>query len=261
MSLNETQEDLEDAIKESLSTIAGGYPIDELGEEFQNISLLFQALAISRLLNELDVGGAYRALRNSVFSRRYFLRKTIEKKSKDVIYTASSRSEALFDAIVCSDYHLAEEIKKLSPNAWAPKGEYEDDFHYFVFVHELVTPNSSLLIDYLKNYEDVVDEADCRFRLCKAILNIKTLDNFWVAFDGLLELRKAEIEVVTFGELWVEPRRKIFIEGLAWLKMAKERKFLKGDNEFSLCPSTLLATKPKQKADDLFYDLDKIINP
>src|SRR5262245_53803675 len=99
-----------DAIQEQLSIVAAGHAMNVMGEDLQWLSQAFEARGIYHRLLDLDVPAFAMNLQRSAQARRYFLRKSREQGSKDALFVALSRSNAIFDCVAGGDWRLAMEI-------------------------------------------------------------------------------------------------------------------------------------------------------
>jgi len=254
--LGELKEDLLEDVQDNLSVLVAGYPISELGELFQDLEQQFQALGICRLLSDLDLEGFYRALWGAANSRKYYLNKCKEQNCSSEIYSALSRTESIFDAIVCRDFDLVNDILALSPDSWITSGEYEDDYYYYLFLHKLFNGNNekAKLDKLLGRYLFILgDDGEPRFRLCKFLLSNN--EQFLLAFDDFLDQKQELIEKIPFGNSWVVPKNKVFIEGLAWIIIANKYGVEGLSKEYIFCPSVIVDNPPKLIADDLFSEI------
>jgi hypothetical protein len=119
----------------SLATLA---PIKSKAQTLRDISRLFQAVAICKLLIHADTSAFRENLVRSAHARLYYLRHVKSEGADDDRFQGLSRTQAVFDAIVAGSPELAREIANLSTDQWHRGWEYEDDFCYYSFVHRLL---------------------------------------------------------------------------------------------------------------------------
>jgi hypothetical protein len=265
LSLNEDREALVDAIKEGISIVAAGAPIAELGETIEALCTEFQALGICHLLIDLDVAKYYGHLINSAFCRRFFLRKSAEKTNNDDLHLAISRVESVLDAVAAGAHDLARDIVGQSVGTWTPDGEYEDDFSYFAFIHELVArawqPGRANLDAILKQYQRALGgRSDPRYDLCQAAAS-GDAEALWIAFDALLLSQQVRVRAAPpSDDPWHEPRRHVFVEGLGWLEIARQLGFASPEADYALCPSVARPTASPRLPPDVFLELEQQFN-
>lgn len=240
--MEDQREDILDGIQENLSVVASGVGGDEFGSLSETLTVQFQALGICELLFDLDTEAFARNLCQSGFARRFFLRKSLERVDAPNLYWAISRVESVFDAIAAGADGLARDIVGLSPVDWMPDGEYEDDFCYFKLVHELVranwAPDPATSRALLERFEQaLVQPADIRYRLCAAAIRGNPAE-FWGAFEDYLSERQVLMQVPPMSDdAWLEPPRQIWVEGLAWLRIAGHLGMKPPQDEYPLLPS------------------------
>jgi hypothetical protein len=261
MSIQETREELIDEIQENISILAGGYPIKELGETYENLCFQFQGLGICNLLTSLEFEDYCRNLLISAYCRRFYLRKSQEKGNGDDLYLAISRTEAFFDAIAAGSFVLANEIVNMSPTDWIPDGEYEDDFCYYAFMHRYIELFADSDVDKLNQILDRFEKSlgkgsPARLSVCRALLD-KDQGGFEKAFSDLLVERETQIKSQkTVLVSYEEPRKYIFTEGLALLEIAKHSGITVGD-EYNYCPAIAVPPPTPIEPEDIFQILEK----
>jgi Immunity protein 49 len=259
---SELREDVIEHIKDNMSVVAGGADGEEFGELAELLSAQFQALGICNLLIALDAEGLSRNLCQSAFARRFFLRKSLERVESRNPFWALSRTQALFDAIAAGADGVARDIAGLSPTSWDRDGEYEDDFYYFMFVHDLVRRN--WLLDaiaaqrLLERFEQTLVRAtDPRYRLCAATLGRNPLE-FWPAFEDYLHERQMEVQKPPISDdAWLEPPRHVWVEGLAWLRIAEQLGLSSPQPEYALLPGPARLPLLNLLPNDLFRALEQ----
>ncbi|MGC4085934.1 MAG: hypothetical protein QM736_28355 [Vicinamibacterales bacterium] len=262
-----------DAIKDQLCIVAAGHPMQRIGEEMQCLSEAFQARAIFHLLQGLDVAAFSSNLRRGVYARRFFLRKSRQQASADRIFTALSRTDAVFDCIVGGDWPLAIDIHRLSPPEWQPEGEYEEDFCYHSLVHALVAAavnrsgieaagawrdRLAAVVDGIPSSElDVI-----RVDLCTAFL-AGDEPRFWTVFEQFVALTGDAADAVPLadGRLfefpWLAADRYVSIELLAWITLARQWSFTPPQRDYRRCPSAAWLDGAPAAEPDLFLDMER----
>lgn len=260
--VQELREDVLDGIQENMSVVAAGVGGDEFGDLSETLTVQFQALGICDLLIDSDCDGFARNLCQSAYARRFFLRKSLERVDSPNLYWAISRTESVFDAITAGADSLARDIVGLSPVDWMPDGEYEDDFCYFKLVHELVRVNwapdpgtSRALLDRFE--QALAQPADIRYRLCSAAIRGNATE-FWPAFDDYVQERQILMQVPPMSdEAWLEPPRQVWVEGLAWLRIAERLGMKSPQEEYPLIPASARLSPLKALPNDLFHQMER----
>jgi len=257
-----------DTIQDLLCIVAAGHPMSELGEDLQSLSHAFEARGIYHLLLDFDLQAFTMNLQRSAHARRYFLRKSAEQNSDDSLFTALSRTDALFDCIAGGDWSLAPEIYRLSPPTWHPRGEYQEDYCYHGLIHAHVAgvlgsgdPElPKIWRDRLETVVSMIPQSDldvARLELCTAFV-LGEQSVFWLAFDKLVAITgeiatsvpMADGRVFEFP--WLAADRYVSIELLAWIALARNRGFRPPQREYDRCPS---AGWIGRQAANLFPDL------
>ncbi len=259
--MEELRQDIVEDIQQNMGVVAAGVGGAEFGELTERLTLQFQALGICALLIDLDTEALSRNLCQSAFARRYFLRKSLERVDPPNLYWAVSRTESVFDAIAAGADGVARDIVGLSPVDWMPDGEYEDDFSYFKVVHELVRANYALdpamSKALLERFEQALAQrADLRLRLCSAAIS-RDPNEFWPAFEDYVRERQILNEVPTMSDdAWLEPPRQVWIEGLAWLRIAEQLGLKAPQDEYPLLPARARLPALKVLPADLFRAME-----
>jgi hypothetical protein len=261
MSLDDTREELIEHIKETLSVVVAGTPMGEMGELFQDLTLAFESLGICNLLRELDAPGFHRNLWQSACAWRYFLRKSQQHGSTDTIFTALSRSDAIFDGIVSGDRQVVGDLVRWSATQWMPDAEYEDDFAYRAVIHAHVASvagaPSNAPSQRLQEFIAVADGSDVRVPLCEKFVR-KEEGDFWKAFAEFIDDRVAQAAKPVYSDApWIEPRRHVCVEGLAWLALAESLGFRPPETEYTLCPSVAEVPAQPPVEEDILVRIER----
>ncbi|HSP81038.1 MAG TPA: Imm49 family immunity protein [Myxococcaceae bacterium] len=263
MVLRELQQRLIEGLQEHLSVIAAGHPVEEVGEVYEEVEEYFQATACCALLVSADREGFQRHLFWSALARRYFLQRSQEQGSADDFRCARSRSNAFFCAVVAGDMALALEIGDLSPEQWRQEGEYEEDFAYHLFLHRLLKGVAQQERgELLRYFEKALGGTPSpRFDLCQALQN-EAAEDFESALQELVDSHAAELEALRPQSTDVptfEPRSRIFIEGLALLRIAASVGLpLSGEQDYRFCPRSGLVKPLRSRPDDIFAQMASI---
>lgn len=218
------------------------FPIDQLGDLSLELSTQFRVLAIGHLLVRGEPDSWYHNLIRSGRARLTYLRRLEAAGVTDDHHQVAGRFHPLLDAVAAADFALAREIASASPSDWREGREYEDDFCYAAFLHEIIQPDPAA--DRMEAFLGRLQEwlgalSSPRLDVARA-LAAKDQDGFEEAFDWMLDTRAEEIETNREkGELEtpeVDAERRVFVEGLALLRLAGLRG-LETQKEYRFCPS------------------------
>lgn len=220
-----------------------GFELAELGRISVQLCGKLRALAIIALVVKADSDRFFHNLIRSGTVRETFLARLKQAGHQADHHLASSRLDGLLDAIAAGDIELAQRIAWLSPRQFEPQREYEDDFCYAQVLHRLVhgVSAASVYEPFLARHEAVLQgQPDPRLALCRALVTPSQAD-FDTAFADLLQARSDEIAAQVARSQLDEPQtvaeRQVFVEGLAWLRLA-ERAGLRTEAEYLYCPSS-----------------------
>ncbi|RYZ43200.1 MAG: hypothetical protein EOO71_04540 [Myxococcaceae bacterium] len=259
MGLHALQQRLTEELEENLLILAAGHPTTEVGEVYEDIELYFEATACCALLVSADRVSFQKHLCWSALARQDFLRRGHAEGHADGFRHARSRSEALFRAVAAGDMALAITVGDLSPETWRPEGEYEEDFAYHLFLHRLMKGAPRLECEKaLRALDSAVGSAlSPRLEVCQALQEGSS-----EAFDDALtrlidahaslqdEARTYSSDIPTF-----EPRSRIFVEGLALLRLAASTGISLPIRDHAFCPTLGRGQPLRDRPDDLFAEL------
>ena len=243
MDLTDIHQQLILEIQSGIAVVASGSPVFEIGENFELLSMHFQSLAICHLLEFADINSFRENLIRSGYCRKYFLQKSHELNSASDRHLALSRSESFMDSVAADDLLLAERIAKLSIIEWESNWEYEDDFSYFFFLHQLLLSKDNLSISFMQFILDKFENAlqgqkSWRLEICRSLLERdgKNFDkNFSYLMNEINLLNAEKRGLLESYDFAFYPRSFISIEGLAILKFA-EILNIQNEIEYPLCP-------------------------
>ncbi|NOK02200.1 MULTISPECIES: immunity 49 family protein [Myxococcus] len=228
-------EELEKGLKQPLTAIQRETLLTRL-------STYLRIAAISTLLVEADTPAFRRCLRQSAAARRDLL---VEAQARSDAtpgrFACASRTEPLFDALAAGEAGLAQEIARHSPRQWSEKDEFEDDFRYADFLHELLLAGTQGLSAgaerALSAFQQCsADTGSTRLAVCEALASADQ-DAFDVSLEELLVERAREFKDagVPSNPERFQTERHIFVEGLALLRLAEGRQ-LRTHPEYRMLP-------------------------
>ncbi len=263
--LDEIHHQLVLEIQEGLAIAASGAGANAISDTFKNLSRHLQALAICHLLEFADQDEFRNNLVRSAHARRSYLRKSRDQQNADDHNLALSRTEAFFDALAAGDARLAREIADLSVSTWNADWEYEDDFCYFLFLHEVVRapelPDEQRLNSTLNQFEKALEGAESpRLNVCSALLARDTKafsDKFEALLDSIRNLNDKKRELVESYELTFWPRSFVSIEALALLRIAAMTGIAVDPGPFVLCPALARLPEHTEPESGLFEEIDR----
>jgi hypothetical protein len=256
MGLTEAREELIDGLEDALSIIAGGWPLPDLGETVEQISLLFQGIGCANLLL-YGIPSGFDGTRLAAYGGG-----SRPQPRRGTGGHPISRTEAVFDAVVAAAPRLAREIVDLSPTDWMPDGEYEDDFCYYAFLHGVLADPTlarpAQLVALADRFEGVLaGEPSPRLALCRALL-AHDPDRFADAFEALLAQRERDVGASRLSDdPSAEPRRHVFIEGLALLRLAADAGLPTAPGHRT-CPDLARSLVAGPLPDDLWAEMDRL---
>lgn len=225
----------------------GAYELEELGSIGVDLSRKLRALAIITLLTSGDSDKFCHNLIRSGRVREHFLTRMRQAPGQVDHHLASGRVEPLLDAVAAGDMELAYRIAWISPRAWEPQREYEEDFCYAQILHRLIhgVQSPAVYQPFLDQFNAALKgRLDARLPVVSALVQRSQAD-FDAAFDDLIDARrKAILAAIRRAQIEDPPvlaERQVFIEGLALLRLA-ERQGLQTQPDYLYCPS--LARRP-----------------
>jgi hypothetical protein len=240
------EDDLDSALR-NLADVE--LPVELAGEFCEETTALRRVLAICRLLREADVDGFHHELLRSALSRRYYLVRCQRENHADHFIVAS-RTEPFFDALAAGNLALARELARLAAPGPREGEEYPEDYHYanLLYRHVLLdAPDERGELGHLLNTLEAHQDG-ARVDLCRSLL-MHDGRAFEAAFQALLEERANEVarwEARGMDTASTLTNAYVFIEGLAWMRLAKHsHPPLPVVEECRFCPA--LARMPMQR--------------
>lgn len=267
MDLRHVQSLLVDATRLKMASLATVAPLASKAPALRDLSRLFQAVGICRLLVDVEPLKFQENLVRSAQARRYFLRHAQAAQITDNQFLGLSRSDAIFDAIVASHNGLVHELVNMSVESWHPGRDYEDDYCYYLIVHRIATrPGFRADPEYaelIARFEAALQgQAAARLRLCKAHREGDS-DAFREALEWFLEMRREKLAEERAGiteysaQAMFWPQSFVCIEALAWLVLVQPDMPL--DDEFIYCPRDARHLPPPAEVEDFFVSLDQAL--
>lgn len=218
--------------------------VESMGKVCNDISRYYRAMGIYDLLINADTDGFFYGLIQSALTRKYYLDRCVREHFLSGPERISSFVDPFFDAVVANQWKLATEIVRLSPDQWLEDYEYEDDFAYAYFFYRVIRfdeVETKELIRVVDQFEGALEgQYSIRLDLCKA-LSAKDQGAFDEAFANLLNEYQSSADALAEDsmqshEFTFEANRRIFVEGLAILRIA-EMLQLETQEEYTLCPN------------------------
>lgn len=217
-------------------------PIEQLGQVCLDVSTKLRAFGIVLLVTRADSSAfGHNLVRSGRVWRTYLTRVGIETAADDHHY-CTGRFSPLVDSIAAGEFALARNIARLSPHQLHRGHEYEDDFCYgrlFQLMVQVDRPESEVsgVIAQFERYVAGGDNA--RLAMMHALVRADQ-EEFDEAFQSLLDANEAEIAARKAGGQLEEPaviaQRRVFVEGLAVLRIAESRG-LRTATDYDYCPS------------------------
>ncbi|NNF16557.1 MAG: hypothetical protein HKN70_07400 [Gammaproteobacteria bacterium] len=209
------------------------YEIEELNvqgsvahsfDELCDHSQLFRIRGIAEMLMTADA----RSFRKNLhLSAGCFARGLRNMALSSVIV---SKSLPFLDAIAVQDLQLSSSIAKiLKEGNLAADYEYPEDYYYYQYlVAHVLQEGGSTAACFARWAEEYGNEDDPRFMVVQAFEKDDE-ESFHSAFDMLLQHRRDYClhmrENEALGPEWLETEGRVFIEGIVWAVLAKERNY------------------------------------
>lgn len=234
--------DVVESIFQQFDPVIGYKELLKLVEE---LCLRFHIIAVAGLLEDGDPQKFFLNLCRAAENWRRFL---IHCQKEKWPLPPASKIEPLFGAVVAGSRHIADGIVYNSNSEWIPGEEYEDEFLYAMLVNafystdDLIVENIEKRIDALQDLG--VDGYSSRIGVARA-LRAGDKCRFDEAFTEMLaaheEITEKRANSVSTPYSKFAPYRYVWLEGLAWLKLA-ERVGVSVSGQYRYCP--VLARTP-----------------
>jgi hypothetical protein len=263
MSLSDTRLELIDGIQDNLGILVNDPPMNQAAFEIEEAAQCLIALGICNLLLYADVDRFYENLVRAGHTRRHFLLLCQRQGLTVHPHLAISRWDAFLAVVAAGDFPLARDLALGSTDQWVKDGEYEDDFCYRLFLHDLIAPSDETrqarMPATLKRWRQWLAGQDCpRLAVCEALL-ARDATAFTQAFDDRLAQRQAQVQkqsrMIIAADITFEPMARVFIEGLALLRIAG-RLGLPTRVDYPLCPAVARGRATQPFPDDIFPTID-----
>lgn len=216
--------------------------INEIGPICEELSILYRAAGIAAILLELDSDQFYHMLIRSGLTRLFLLQKVSPDNKEGSRYCKITRANGFFDSVAANRLDLAKQIAIRSPQRWIETYEYEDDYCYILFLHEMVKGGERRLKEgILDRFKRVLEgQKPPRYLICCALLEGDS-DHFDNAFLDLLDQRTEEMEFqkrsLSRNEVEFATARHLYVEGLALLMIAEMAGIRTRKEYYPYCPS------------------------
>jgi hypothetical protein len=217
------------------------HPFEEMGSICLDLAEKFRSLAIICLLAKGNCDLFYHHLIRAGQTWKKYLERVHHEQAFEDHHFCSARFEPLLDAIVALDLTLARYIVKLSPREFREGHEYEDDYCYAqILARWIAEPAQDQDVPpLLERFAAYIEhQPNARLALCRALAD-RDQGAFDDAFADSLLARDLEIEAAKERGQLEEPHviaeRRVFVEGLAILRLA-ERRGLRTEREYRYCP-------------------------
>lgn len=202
---------------------------ERLGKSSLELSTKLRTLAIITLLVKGEPDLFFQNLIRSGEVRASYLRRIIDAGLPEDHHRSLGRFEPLLDLIAAGDLDRVRRIEALSPAAYRPGHEYEDDHWYAALLHELCqeSPDETRLESMLDSFEKALEgSAKTRLDICRALV-ARDQERFLSSFQELISQHEIQITKDRERGILDEPafiaHQQICIEGLAMLRLAQCR--------------------------------------
>ena len=193
------------------------------------VAACYRVLAACALLLDSDTAQYHLYLCNAAQARLDFLRRAEGAGAIRPNYLCCSKGLGFACAVAAEDWQTAKEIATRSPKSHDPRAEYEDDFLFFHFMHNLVLDpsNAATASAIIARWEQVLEGgASGHFDVCKCIQQADQ-KSFPLAFESLVESRQRRLDVyeqdISADRELLAVERGLFIDAVAVAKLARAR--------------------------------------
>ncbi len=216
-------------LEQALRSIRTSSPRESTGEAWCVAALCHRRLALCALLSEADTQGFFVHLCHSAHARLHLLRRQGEGLALEPLYRCASKAFSFVDALAAGQLPLAADIARLEARSHEPSVEYEEDFLFHHFLHQLTlalhtgaTPDLPALLD---RWQSVIQEdRSAWLDVCRALLE-RRADAFNEALAEVVSERSLFFQRLTRDDGPNDELRRtegaIFMNGLALLRLAE----------------------------------------
>ncbi len=230
-------------------------PVAALGPLCEEACVYFRTAAIAEVLVGFNSDGFHHMLMRSALTRLYLLGRMPPSEKEASRFCKISRANGFFDALAADRADLAGRIIAVSAHRRNADFEYEDDYAYVRFLYGLLLGSTEedqqAIIDA---WSAAADVPSAKYGVCLALLG-RDAGAFCVAFEGLLDWRKSELEAemrsLSRDEMAFAGNRHVYVEGLALLRLA-DMLGLATEPEYRFCPRETRQPALTPFPDDLY---------
>lgn len=232
--------DLDAIIELKLQDLIRAWKLGELGELCEELCVAYRAAGIAALLLDLDTDRMHHMFIRSGLTRVFLLERMTPEDRDGSRFCKVTRANGFFDSIAANQLDLGRRIIALGPQQRHDRFEYEEEYCYVRFLHELLQgggqDEQNRLLDRWKTLLEKT--TDARYDVCRALQG-RDGEGFDGAFSRLSSDWTVEIEAqqrsLTRDEIEFAGARHVNVEGLALLRLA-ERVGITTRDEYEYCP-------------------------
>ncbi len=186
----------------TMEMLAAGYSVAQLSAQVNQLSDLFQSLALGYLLRGQDASRYQENLVRSAQSR-VFLNEALAADEANDRHLGLSRSRGIFAALAAGQLPLAVAVVDTSCQQWHRAWEYEDDHCYYLVIHQLVLALTGKPADdclaILARWRNILGgETETRLDLCSGLVE-RQPQQVQQALAALMAESKTGISVEVLG--------------------------------------------------------------
>lgn len=215
-------------LREALESIRAQDTYEKTGRPYVESAYFYRRVALCELLSEARTDRFSVYLCKSAQVRLHFLQRVAGGLPAQKTHTCASKNFSFMDALATGQLGLASEIARLTTARHEPSCEYEEDFLFHHFLHQLALGHQGhVAVDLqplLSRWEAVLrGDVTCHLKLCQA-LHMRDTPRFNDALADAITQR-----VATFKEqkndagpkdvALTEPH--VYVTGLALLRLAE----------------------------------------
>lgn len=230
---------------------------DLLVRTVDELCVHFHVVAVATLLVDGNPQGFFLNLCRAAENWRRLL---THCRLKQWALPASRHMDPLLGAVAAGHWSLARQVAELSETRWLPDEEYRSEHARAQLFHVLVSPGTrDVVIPRVEALEGLGLEPEADRAACARALLDGDADTFSAAFKHAVLVHGEDIEkrakLFTTPVTRFAPKRAIWLEGLAWLRLSERADIASFDEHFQYCPPLARTPMTSQYAGDWVVSL------
>ncbi|MCY1042219.1 hypothetical protein OV208_12920 [Corallococcus sp. bb12-1] len=202
------------------------------------LCLHFHVVAVATLLVDGNPQGFFVNLCRAAENWRRLM---VHLRREAIPIPASRSTVPLLGAAVSGHWELARQVAELAETRWCPEGEYRTEHAWAQVVHTLIAPGTkNALLPRIEELEAAEGETNSGLAACARALMDVDGESFTEAFRHAGQVHGEDVErrakLFTTPVTRFAPRRAIWLEGLALLRLAERLGIAPHEEHFRYCP-------------------------